>query len=136
VLGRKDYQQLILIERMIADLRMPVHLISGETQRDDDGLAISSRNRYLTPDQRHHAPMLHATLAKVREAILVGERDFAVLQEGALRALREAGFEPDYVEIREAMKLAKPNGRHRPSDLIVLGAAWLGKARLIDNLTV
>lgn len=136
VLGRKDYQQLILIERMIADLRMPVHVVAGATQRHEDGLAISSRNRYLTAEERRHAPVLHATLERVMEAIRIGERDYAALQVGAIKALREAGFEPDYVEVRQAQSLAKPNGQHRASDLVVLGAAWLGKARLIDNISV
>ena len=136
VLGRKDYQQLILIERMVADLRLRVQIVSGETQRHDDGLAISSRNRYLTESERRHAPVLHATLARVADALKNGERDFASLQAGAVKALREAGFEPDYVEVRRAADLTLPNGRQRPEELIVLAAAWLGKARLIDNQRV
>ena len=136
VLGRKDYQQLILVEHMIADLRLRVHVISGETQREPDGLAISSRNRYLTAEERSHAPKLHGTLMRVREALQNGERDFVALRAGAMKALREAGFKPDYVEVRHAADLTKPNGRDQPSELIVLAAAWLGKARLIDNLHV
>jgi pantoate--beta-alanine ligase len=136
VLGRKDYQQLILLERMIADLRLPVHVVSGETQRYDDGFAISSRNRYLTVDERRHAPVLHATLEKVREAVLEGERDYVALQAGAITALREAGFRPDYVEIRKASNLGTPNGRDGAGDLVVLAAAWLGEARLIDNVSI
>jgi pantoate--beta-alanine ligase len=136
VLGRKDYQQLILLERMIADLRLPVHVVSGETQRYDDGFAISSRNCYLTVDERRHAPVLHATLEKVREAVLEGERDYVALQAGAIKALREAGFRPDYVEIRKASNLGTPNGRDGAGDLVVLAAAWLGEARLIDNVSI
>jgi pantoate--beta-alanine ligase len=136
VLGRKDYQQLILIERMIADLRIPVRVVSGETCRYDDGFAISSRNRYLTIEERRHAPLLHATLEKVRDAVLGGERDYVALQTGAIKALREAGFRPDYVEIRKAANLGRPNGRDRAGDLIVLAAAWLGDARLIDNVSI
>ena len=136
VLGRKDYQQLILIERMIADLRMRVHVVPGETQRDADGLAISSRNRYLTPEERRHAPALHATLTGVREALKRGERDYRALQAAAVKTLEEAGFRPDYVEVRRAADLAQPNGSQPPDELIVLAAAWLGKARLIDNLRV
>jgi pantoate--beta-alanine ligase len=135
VLGRKDYQQLVLIEQMIADLRLPVQVVSGETQRDEDGLALSSRNRYLTAEQRKHAPALHTILATVRDALRNGDRDYAALQTNALEALRAEGFDPDYVEVREAVNLAKPNGRHS-HDLVVLAAAWLGKARLIDNLRV
>lgn len=136
VLGRKDYQQVILLERMIADLRLPVQVISGETQRDDDGLAISSRNRYLTPAERKRAPVLHATLVHVRDALARGDRDFAALEALALLALKEAGFKPDYVEVRAARDLSKPNGRESTTELIVLAAAWLGKARLIDNVRV
>lgn len=136
VLGRKDYQQVILLERMIADLRIPVQVISGETQRDDDGLAISSRNRYLTPAERKRAPALHATLMHVRDAIAGGERDFAALEARAVLALEEAGFKPDYVEVRKAQDLSKPNGRSSTTGLVVLAAAWLGKARLIDNVQV
>ena len=136
VLGRKDYQQVILLERMIADLRIPVQVMSGETQRDEDGLAISSRNRYLTPAERKRAPALHATLMHVRDAIAGGERDFAALEARAVLALEEAGFKPDYVEVRKAQDLSKPNGRSRTTGLVVLAAAWLGKARLIDNVRV
>ena len=136
VLGRKDYQQVILLERMIADLRIPVQVISGETQRDDDGLAISSRNRYLTPAERKRAPALHTTLTRVRDALARGERDFPALEARAVLALKEAGFRPDYVEVRHARDLSKPNGRSGATELIVLAAAWLGKARLIDNLRV
>ena len=136
VLGRKDYQQVVLLERMIADLRIPVQVISGETQRDDDGLAISSRNRYLTPAERKRAPALHATLMRVRDALASGDRDFAGIETMAVLALREAGFKPDYVEVRIARDLSKPNGRSSTTELIVLAAAWLGKARLIDNVRV
>ena len=136
VLGRKDYQQVILLERMIADLRIPVQVMSGETQRDEDGLAISSRNRYLTPAERKRAPALHATLMHVRDAIAGGERDFAALEARAVLALEEAGFKPDYVEVRKAQDLSKPNGRSSTTGLVVLAAAWLGKARLIDNVRV
>jgi pantoate--beta-alanine ligase len=136
VLGRKDYQQLVLLERMIADLRMPVQVLAGETQRHEDGLAISSRNRYLTPAERKRAPVLHATLTRVRDALARGERDFAALETKAVIALKEAGFRPDYVEVRSARDLSRPNGRTGVSELIVLAAAWLGKARLIDNVRV
>lgn len=136
LLGRKDYQQLKVIERMVADLRMPVRVESGPTVRHDDGLAISSRNRYLTGDERRHAPALRAALETVRQAVVTGERDYSALQQRAVNTLRDEGFEPDYVEVRRAVDLTKPNGHDLPDALIVLGAAWLGKARLIDNLEV
>jgi pantoate--beta-alanine ligase len=136
VLGRKDYQQLIIIERMIADLRLPVGVISGETQRDHDGLAISSRNKYLTDDERRQAPLLHSILQQVGEKIANGERDYSALETRALAELEQGGFSPDYVSVRRAGDLAKPNGSRSPDELVVLAAAWLGRARLIDNLTV
>lgn len=136
LLGRKDYQQLKICERMVADLCMPVRVESGPTVRDDDGLAISSRNRYLTGDERRHAPALRAALEEVRQAVVTGERDYATLQQRAVAALEGQGFAPDYVEVRRAADLARPNGRDAPDELIVLGAAWLGKARLIDNLEI
>jgi pantoate--beta-alanine ligase len=136
VLGRKDYQQLIVIERMLADLRLPIAVLSGETQREADGLAISSRNFYLNADERQRAPQLHAALLALRKRIVDGERDYTTLERDALTHLAAAGFKPDYVQIRSARDLGKPNGRHSPNELIVLAAAWLGKARLIDNLRI
>jgi len=133
VLGRKDYQQLILLERMIADLRLPVGVLAGETRRHDDGLAMSSRNSYLTMEERRSAPLLHATLEKVGSALARGARNYAELEARARTELAAAGFRPDYVEVRVASDLTKPNGHHDPGELIVLAAAWLGKARLIDN---
>jgi pantoate--beta-alanine ligase len=134
VLGRKDYQQLILIERMIADLSLDVRVTSGPTMRHDDGLAFSSRNRYLTDDERKRAPALHDVLVDLAEAVLAGDGDYATLQQAAVAELAAQGFEPDYVEVRRAGDLAVPDGTETPAELIVLAAAWLGKARLIDNL--
>lgn len=133
VLGRKDYQQLIIVERMIADLRLPIEVVAGETRRHEDGLAMSSRNRYLTLDERRNAPALHATLKKVSAALAGGARDYDALEAEAKAELAAAGFRPDYVEVRLASDLARPNGHHDPCELIVLAAAWLGNARLIDN---
>ena len=136
VLGRKDYQQLIIIERMIADLRLPIGVVAGETRRENDGLAISSRNHYLTDEERERAPLLHAILRDVGEQLASGERDYAALEQTAVARLTQSGFRPDYIEVRRAGDLGKPNGEHAPGELIVLGAAWLGRARLIDNLSV
>lgn len=136
VLGQKDYQQLFIIERMLADLRLPVAVIAGATRRDADGLAISSRNHYLTADERRRAPLLHATLRELGEHLARGERDYASLERDALQRLAAGGFRPDYVEVRCAQTLGKPNGHHAPGELIVLAAAWLGRARLIDNLRI
>jgi pantoate--beta-alanine ligase len=134
VLGRKDYQQLILLERMVADLRLPVRVVSAPIQREPDGLALSSRNRYLTADERARAPGLHAALEDVRKALAHGAANYAELEAQALSTLRAAGFDPDYVEVRRASDLAKPTGADEA--LVVLGAARLGRARLIDNVRV
>lgn len=136
VLGRKDYQQLVLIARLVADLGLGVQVVSGPTQRHDDGLAMSSRNRYLTADERERAPVLHAALADVRDAVRGGARDFARLESDARARLREAGFGPDYVEVRRAADLGAPAEDAAPGELIVLAAAWLGAARLIDNVGI
>ena len=133
VLGRKDYQQLVLVERMVEDLRLPVRVISGPTVREADGLAMSSRNRYLDAEQRAQAPALSRALQSVKRALDEGRRDFAVLEQSAIDALRAAGFEPDYVAIRRAADLSRPSGQEAAAELLVLGAAKLGAARLIDN---
>ena len=136
VLGQKDYQQFILMQRMIADLHMPVLLRMGPTQREPDGLAMSSRNRYLDADQRSRAPALQAALARVRDALRGGATNFAELGAAARNDLERAGFKPDYVEVRRAADLALPNVADRTEARVVIGAAWLGRARLIDNLLV
>jgi pantoate--beta-alanine ligase len=134
-LGQKDYQQFVLVERMMADLRMPIELKMGPTQREPDGLAMSSRNRYLTPAERGQAPALHRALERVRQRLRSGDRDFARLAADARAELATAGFRPDYVEIRRQGDLATANAE-TTEPLIVLAAAHLGRARLIDNLFV
>jgi pantoate--beta-alanine ligase len=136
VLGQKDYQQFILMQRMLADLHLPVRLVMGPTQRETDGLAMSSRNRYLDPAQRGRAPALHAALARVRDAVRSGSGNFEELCADAKRALEAAGFVPDYVEVRRAVDLAQPDARDGKEARVVLGAARLGRARLIDNLLI
>jgi pantoate--beta-alanine ligase len=136
VFGRKDYQQLILVERLLADLRFQVRVVRGDIRREADGLAMSSRNRYLSQDERARAPALHASLRRVAAALADGQREYAGLAAQAVAALKEAGFRPDYVEIRRAGDLGQPGPSDQAADLIVLGAAWLGRARLIDNVPV
>ncbi|MGH8413600.1 MAG: pantoate--beta-alanine ligase [Gammaproteobacteria bacterium] len=133
VFGEKDYQQLAIIHRMVADLSMPVEVIGVPTVREADGLAMSSRNQYLTSDERALAPVLYRTLQEVAQALSDGRRDFETLESEAASKLSE-GFRPDYVSIRTARTLAMPypNTPH----FVVLAAAWLGKARLIDNIEV
>lgn len=134
VFGQKDYQQLLVIRRMVADLSIPVTVVCAPTVREADGLALSSRNQYLGSSERARAPRLHATLRRVREELLAGERDLARLERDARERLRAAGFAPDYVAIRSAEDLspAGPGG----GALVILAAARLGQARLIDNLLV
>ena len=137
VLGEKDYQQLVLLRRMVRDLQLPVTVVGGSIQRERDGLAMSSRNRYLSTSERCTAPKLHGELKRVREALIDGEDDLRALETEASRALQAAGFDPEYVEVRRAGDLSRPNGQESAGDdLIVLAAAWLGKARLIDNLRI
>jgi pantoate--beta-alanine ligase len=136
VLGQKDYQQVTLLKIMIEDLRLPVAVRVGATLREADGLAMSSRNRYLDAEQRSRASELHAALQRVRAAVRVGGNEFAAIERRAVDELARAGFKPDYVEVRRAADLAKPGATATAEDLVVLGAAWLGRARLIDNVRI
>jgi pantoate--beta-alanine ligase len=131
VFGQKDYQQLMLIRRMTADLDMPIEIEGRPTVREPDGLAMSSRNGYLTADERARAPALFATLQRLAAAVAAGTEP-AVAERDAIRALTAAGFEPDYVSVRRRLDLALPGADDRA--LVVLAAARLGRARLIDNL--
>ena len=130
--GEKDFQQLVLIKRMVADLNMPVAIISVATTRESDGLAMSSRNSRLTSDQRRLAPALHQCLLRVREQLAQGSREFETLESEAMERLKQEGFLPEYIAIRRIDDLEKPE----PSDrkLVILSAARLGSTRLIDNL--
>lgn len=130
--GEKDYQQLLVIRRAVADLCLPVEIIGVPTVREADGLAMSSRNGYLSDAERGRAPLLYQTLLEVLERLQHGVDDFAALEAEAVVRLRDSGFRPDYVSVRRAQDLAKPT--LQDSELIVLGAAWLGKTRLIDNV--
>ncbi|MEO0421489.1 MAG: pantoate--beta-alanine ligase [Pseudomonadota bacterium] len=134
VFGEKDLQQLRIIERLVRDLYIPTQVLPAPTAREDDGLAMSSRNRYLTPQERALAPVLYRTLEGVREALVRGEGDVTALEARAVQALRDAGLRPDYVSVRRADDLQLPVAGD--GALAVLGAAWLGRARLIDNLQV
>ena len=134
VFGEKDFQQLAVIRRMVRDLDLGVEIVAGPTVREPDGLALSSRNQYLSPEQRKQAPALYRTLAAARRRLAAGDRSYAAIEEEARGALAGAGFEPDYVAIRHANDLSPPG--EREDDLVVLGAARLGSTRLIDNLRV
>jgi pantoate--beta-alanine ligase len=132
VFGEKDFQQLAIIRRMVADLCIPIEIIGAPTVREPDGLAMSSRNQYLTADERQTAPQLSAALARAVTRLAAGERDFAAIERAELDAIKRAGFRPDYFTVRDAKTLVPPGPESR--HLVVLVAARLGKARLIDNM--
>ncbi len=134
VFGKKDCQQLHLVRKMVSQLDLPISIVAGETVREADGLAMSSRNRYLTGAERLEAPRLHRNLEKVKLALIAGERNFRRIESEARQDLANRGWKVDYLEVREAESLEKPGPSAK--NLIVLGAAWLGKTRLIDNLEV
>ena len=134
VFGEKDYQQLAVIRALVQDLNMPIQIIGAPTQRAEDGLALSSRNGYLSDEQRAAAPALYRGLQTIAEELRRGARDYARLIETTQAQQRTAGFIPDYLEIRNAVNLrpAQVDDHH----LVILTAAQLGSTRLIDNLVV
>ena len=133
IFGEKDFQQLTVIRRMVADLCLPVRIIGAATVREPDGLAMSSRNQYLTQAERATAPVIYRQLQQARTQLLSGTSHAAVEAAG-LAALTAAGLRPDYFAVRDARDL-QPAAPQCP-ELVVLVAARLGKARLIDNLRV
>lgn len=132
VFGQKDWQQLLVVRRLARELTFPLEIVAGPTVRDDDGLALSSRNRYLGAHQRARAPELHATLEWMRESFVDGHV-LAAIEGAAVRRLERAGFNPDYAVVRRAEDLGVP-GEGERSGLLALAAAKLGDTRLIDNL--
>lgn len=133
IFGKKDYQQYVVLRDMVNQLALPVEIIPAETVRAEDGLALSSRNAYLSAAERSEAPRLYRVLCEVREALLSGRRDYAKLEAQALAKLG-AKWGPDYVAIRRQSDLQLPSSADR--QLVVLGAARLGRPRLIDNVEV
>jgi len=132
--GKKDYQQLMVIRNMVRDFNLPIEIIGGETVRAEDGLALSSRNGYLSAAERAEAPRLFRVLTKVVEAVRSGAQDLTLLEQGAISELRANGWAPDYVALRKKLDLQLPSAHD--SGLVVLAAARLGSTRLIDNLEV
>ena len=137
IFGEKDFQQLAVLKQMVRDLDMPLKLIAAPTQRDSDGLALSSRNAYLTPEERKVAPELHAALNELARDVGKGA-DIPAAIANAKRRILGAGFAKiDYVDVRDAETLAEYAPAHQTKDkrdLRVLAAVWLGKTRLIDNV--
>ena len=134
VFGQKDYQQQLVIRYMVEDLNLPISIITSKTIREDDGLALSSRNSYLTEEQRANAPLLYEVLSSVGEELQNGRRNFSDLESVANQKLVDASFEVDYFAIRRALNLEIPD--RDCDDLVVLAAVYLGEARLIDNIVV
>ncbi|MDQ3200746.1 MAG: pantoate--beta-alanine ligase [Pseudomonadota bacterium] len=132
IFGQKDFQQLAVIRALVHDLNMPVQIIGEPTVRAADGLALSSRNGFLSEEQRATAPVVYRALNAIAESIKQGNRDFPALVNGQLQTLEAAGLRPDYLEIRHAQTLRPAQTQDR--DLVILVAAFLGTTRLIDNL--
>ena len=134
VFGKKDYQQLLIIKRLVADLAVPVEIIAAPTERDVDGLALSSRNQYLSGDQRRVANTLYKTLGTAAKRLENGE-NWANIKSRAVQQLSAVGFEPEYFELRTQAQLATVDDQIA-GDLVILVAAQLGNTRLIDNIEV
>ena len=134
VFGKKDYQQLYVVRQVAAQLNLPVEIIGGETVRAPDGLALSSRNQYLSAAERTEAAFLYQTLVSARQAVLDGITDFAGLERQAAEALTARGWRVEYVAVRAQTTLMPPESGE--SDLVILAAVRLGETRLIDNLEV
>ncbi|MCX7897967.1 MAG: pantoate--beta-alanine ligase [Rhodocyclaceae bacterium] len=132
--GKKDYQQYLVLSTMVREFALPIEIIPGETVRAQDGLALSSRNGYLSPEERREAPRLYRTLLAVAEAVRTGDHRYAHLESEAMAQLSAHGWQPDYIAIRRRSDLHPPSKTDEP--LIVLGAARLGTTRLIDNLEI
>jgi pantoate--beta-alanine ligase len=135
--GKKDYQQVMVVRRMVQQFALPIEILAGETQRADDGLALSSRNSYLSPAERQEAAQLAQALRALGDAARASAApDLAVLEAQALQALARRGWKPDYLTVRRRSDLQPPQGPLTGVPLVVLGAAKLGNTRLIDNLEI
>jgi pantoate--beta-alanine ligase len=132
VFGEKDFQQFVIIRRMTADLLLPVEVIGAPTVRAPNGLALSSRNRLLSAQERSTAAAIHAALQTATRRLAAGDRDFPTIERVGWQTLEAAGLRPDYFAVRDASELQLPGSATR--ELVVLTAARLGNARLIDNL--
>ncbi len=134
VFGKKDYQQLAIVRHLVDQLLLPIRIIPAETVRAPDGLALASRNRYLTEEERKEAPRLREAILQVRDSITSGDRKFVAMEYAAGALLARHGWDVDYVVVRNRRELRSPGADD--TELVVLGAATLGSTRLIDNLEV
>jgi pantoate--beta-alanine ligase len=134
IFGKKDYQQCLVLANMARQFALPIEIILAETVRAEDGLALSSRNTYLSPEERREAPRLYQLLRKARDEINAGARDYQRIELDVMAELAHHGWKPDYIAVRRQSDLQPPqNGEHR---VVVLAAARLGRTRLIDNVEV
>lgn len=133
--GKKDYQQFMVLSAMVREFALPIEIIPGETVRAADGLALSSRNGYLSASERAEAPRLHRCLSGVAEAVRGGNHNYAALEAAAVAELRSHAWEPDYIAVRKRIDLQSPSSDEN-APLVVLAAARLGNTRLIDNLEI
>ena len=132
--GEKDWQQLAIIRKLVLDLNFPIDTIGVPTVRAHDKLALSSRNQYLSENERRLAPQLYQQLCSVRDSVQTGNTDYSSEETKAMNTLSASGFRPDYVAVRDAYTLDHPNDNG--NNLRVFGAAYLGRARLIDNIPI
>ena len=133
VFGKKDYQQLMVIRHMVRQFALPVQIVAGETSRAPDGLALSSRNGYLSPEERQEAVALSQALRALAQAWSAAPSPSTALEAQAMQALQARGWQPDYLTVRRRSDLMAPAAGDGPGDLVALGAARLGSTRLIDN---
>jgi len=134
IFGKKDYQQYLVLRDMVKQFALPIEIIPAETVRADDGLALSSRNAYLSAQERKEAPRLYAILKQAQAEMEKGARDFQRIDQQSMAELTRHGWQPDYVAVRRRADLRQPSERDR--ELVILAAARLGRTRLIDNVEV
>jgi pantoate--beta-alanine ligase len=132
IFGRKDYQQLLVIRSLVKSLNLPIEIVGAATMREENGLAMSSRNQYLTGKEREKAAFLYEKLKKIAENMEKGEKNYEKLEKEAINDLKNAGFRPEYLKICDSESLLVP----KEGKLVIIAAVWLGKARLIDNVAV
>ena len=132
--GEKDFQQVLVIRRMVVDMLLPVQIVSMPTCREADGLAMSSRNRYLSPEERGRSPAIYSTLKSAVERVKKGDFTVEEIEQEGVISLTEMGMKVEYFSIRRQQDLLPVNSSDR--DIVILAAVWLGSARLIDNLKV
>jgi pantoate--beta-alanine ligase len=132
IFGKKDYQQYLVLRDMVRQFALPIEIIPAETVRADDGLALSSRNQYLSAEQRREAPRLYRSLAQIRDELLQGNREFQRMELEGMAGLAHYGWKPDYITVRRQADLQRPEPADR--ELVIVAAARLGPVRLIDNI--